>query len=907
MVMDYPICDLFPDIVRSLKEHPNLVIQAPTGAGKSTAVPICLLHALGGNVPGDQSINFGDGQLGTPGKILLLEPRRLAARLVAERLAENLREPLGKRIGLATRTDKVGGDGVVIEVITEGVLTRRLQSDPGLSGVAVVIFDEFHERNVHTDMGLAFALDCQQGLRDDLRLVVMSATLDANPVARLMGDAPILTSRGRTYPVEERYIPVSLANGYRAGDMARAMAGVIPAIIQDIQGTDYDGDILVFLPGQGEITQTERLLCGKIPQNIHVIPLYGQLPSDKQTLAVRPSPDGLRKIVLSTAVAETSVTIQGITVVVDCGWQRTAQFNPRTGINQLVTSRVTLSSAQQRAGRAGRLSAGVCYRLWSQAETRSLRPHHAPEITVCDVVPLALDLALWGVDSPCAIPLLNKPNAKVFAVAQQTLRDLQLLDKRNRITPLGQQVAKMPLHPRLGRMVMACDHMEQGKLGLILACLLSEPDCLQFYNPGDFDGNMHLRLLAFLGKSVAGATVNKGVLQRVKKTVANLSHLVKTQGCDGDKVGLAIAHAYFDRMASSRHAINPHQKKGVRKGKKSSLKSQNASKNLSNVGFTCVGGYGACLKTPVGQLCGAPYIAIAHMGSGSGRNTGDGDVYLAGILHKHDIEQHFADHIIIHKGAFWSAKESRVVARHRRMIGQMMLSDRPCGDVSPHDMALALVQGVEQTGLHVLPWDKTTRALRQRIQFAHNTLSDIPSDGSALGDGLESTTYPTMVDEALIGGLDHWLLPFVTPSMTDLKSLQNIDLYHALLSLVSYDAQRSLDALLPSHVVMPTGTRVLVDYGADNAPAVAVRIQEVFGLTETPIIAGKPVTMVLLSPAQRPIQVTQDLAGFWQNSYAPVKSEMKGKYPKHYWPDNPAIAQPTIRPKQHKNGVPRVR
>lgn len=867
--MDFPVCDLFPDIVRSLKSSPNLVIQAPTGAGKSTGVPICLWRAL--------------PDLNLSGRVIVLEPRRLAARLVAERLAENLGETLGQKngtVGLTTRTDKIGNDTVGIEVMTEGVLTRRLQNDPELSGVAVVIFDEFHERNVQSDMGLAFALDCQAGLRDDLRLVVMSATLDTDPVASLMGatpeqPAPILTSQGRMFDVEQRYLPINMPRGYHGGDLARGVAGAVKTIMDDVAGTDYHGDILVFLPGQGEIKQTEKLLLGNpLGDGVDIIPLYGQLPPDQQTRAVRPSPTGRQKIVLATAVAETSVTIQGITVVVDCGWQRTAQFNPRTGINELVTSRVTASSANQRAGRAGRLRSGVCYRLWAGAETRALRPHNPPEITVCDTMPLALDLAVWGVDSADKIPLLDTPNPKIMAGSQAVLHDLGVLHN-GRLTDNGKQVAPMPLHPRLGRMVLACDAMGQGKLGIILASLLMEPDCLRFGNDGDFDGDIALRLQAYLGYSVAGATVNKGVLQRVKRTVQSLQRHVKTNGCDGGMAGVAIAHAYFDRMASSRDstAINSTQKHTPKKNAKPTPKHQQSGLN-----FVCVSGQGVRLKSPVGALCGASHIAVAHMGSGvSGR--GDDMVYLAGVLDKSDITTHFANHITNTAGAVWSGQESRVLCRKRQAIGHMVLSDQPHSTPDTNGVAMALLDGIRQTGLHVLPWDKDTTALRGRIQFAHTHI-----DGDI---------YPPMDDDTLFATLADWALPFVMAGMNDFKSLAEFDLKNALLSRLPYDVQQGLNETLPSHITMPTGTHALVDYGGDNAPAVSVRIQEVFGMTDTPKIGNKPVTMILLSPARRPIQVTQDLAGFWQSSYSAVRADMRGQYPKHYWPENPANATPT--------------
>ena len=846
-----PIETLYPQIRDSLADGCSLVLQAPPGAGKSTGVPLCLMDAL-------------PKILGRSGKIWVLEPRRLAARMVAERLAHNLGEKLGHRVGLTTRTDKIGGDNVVIEVMTEGILTRRLQNDPELSGVSAVIFDEFHERNLHTDIGLAFALECQQGLRDDLRLVVMSATLDAEPVAKLMGGAPILTSDGRAYPVEARYMPIpmhsgAMRGGYHAIDMTRGVCGALKTIVRDTAGTDYNGDILVFLPGQGEIMRVMDGLDGVLPDGVYTVPLYGQLSPEQQRKAIQPSPDGQRKIVLSTAVSETSVTIDGVSVVVDCGWQRTARFDAVSGVDTLITTRVNLSSANQRMGRAGRLQNGVCYRLWAEPETRSLSPHITPEILVSDMMPFALDLALWGVTSPDALPMLDKPHAKSFADTQLMLQTLGLLDSKNTITDLGRAVVKMPVHPRLGVMVQQCDAMVgesggQGALGAVVAGLLSDVDILRFA-PDDFDGDFTLRLDAYQGANVMGARVNKSVLSRVRKTIADLKRHIKTDGCDYDLAGVAIAYGYPERMASKR------------------------SKRTDN--FICAGGKGAKLRHKIGTLADSPTIAIAHMGAGL--KSGDNHIYLASPIDKTDIEQYFTDQITDKSTVAWDGVQNRVMAVQTRGIGAMVLSQTPLDSVDPSQIALGLADGVRTLGLHILPWDKKTKGLRERLQFAHEKISH--------------NDYPPMCDDALLEGLDKWFVPFVPPSMTTVKSLQNFDLYHALLSLVPYEQQKTLDDILPTHMTMPTGSSIPIDYSGDNAPAVAVRIQEVFGMAQNPTICGKTVTLQLLSPAHRPIQITSDLAGFWAGSYAQVKSEMKGRYPKHYWPDNPADAMPTNRVK----------
>ena len=845
-----PIENIYSQIQQALLDGCSLVLQAPPGAGKSTGVPLCLLDAPW-----------------RAGKIVVLEPRRLAARMVAERLAHNLGEKLGERVGLTTRTDKIGGDNVVIEVMTEGILTRRLQKDPALSGVSAVIFDEFHERNVHTDIGLAFALECQQGLRDDLRLIVMSATLDADPVAQLMGSAPVLTSEGRAFPVAIRHLPIPMNGGYHALDMAKGMCGALKTIVAETAGTDYEGDILAFLPGQGEIMRVIDGLENTLPDGVYTVPLYGQLSPEQQRQAIQPSPDGQRKIVLATAVAETSVTLDGVSVVVDCGWQRTARFDAVSGVGTLVTGRVNLSSANQRTGRAGRLQNGVCYRLWAEPETRSLQSNITPEILVSDMMPFALDLALWGVTSPDALPLLDKPSPKSFADSQAILQTLGLLDNKNTITDLGRAVAKMPVHPRLGVMVQHCDAMGQGALGAVVAGLLSDVDILRFA-PDDFDGDFTLRLDAYHGGHVMGARINKSVLSRVRKTAKDLKRHIKTDGCDTDLAGVAIAYGYPERMASSR------RKGGDPKGGDS---------------FICAGGKGAKLRHKIGALANSDTIAIAHMGAGlgSGGGAGDNQIYLASPIDKSDIEQYFTDQITDCATVAWHASENRVIAQQTRGIGAMVLSQTPLDKVDPSDIATGLADGVRTLGLHVLPWDKKTKGLRERLQFAHTHMNSSPHDYD----------YPNMSDDALLEGLETWFVPFVSPSMTTLKSLQDFDLYHALLSLVPYDSQKGLDDSLPTHMTMPTGSAIPIDYSGDNAPVVAVRIQEVFGMVETPTIGGKTVTMELLSPAHRPIQVTSDLAGFWAGSYAHVKAEMKGRYPKHYWPDNPADAKPTNRVK----------
>lgn len=802
------------------------VLQAPPGAGKTTVVPLALLDAswLGGQ------------------RIVMLEPRRVAARAAAHRMAALRGEPVGETVGYRTRTDTRVSARTRIEVVTEGVLTRRFQRDPTLDGVGLVIFDEFHERSLVADLGLALTLHTRALVRDDLRILVMSATLDAAAVARLLGGAPTVTASGRVFPIETRYTPPR---------DARALDAAVGAAVRSALAS-HDGDVLVFLPGAPEIHRARRLIDP--PADCDVLLLHGGLAAGEQDRAVSASPR--RRVVLATSIAETSLTIPGIRVVVDSGLVRRPRFSARTGMTRLETVRVSRATADQRRGRAGRTAPGVCYRLWNEHD--ELVPSALPEIVEADLAPLALDLAALGIEDPSELSWIDVPATGSFAAAREVLRELELLDGRGRLTPAGIAAAALPLHPRLARMVIGAAAPDRT-LACDLAALLNERDFLRFDGAtGDPDIRLRLEMItgARRGSGVAvpaGAVVHRDVLDRVLHESGRLARSVAASNSattiiePGD-AGALLALAFPDRVAMRRESQR--------------------GRYVSRAG-------GDVIVDGATLLADEEFIVAAEV---DGRRPLS-RAYLAGPVSRHAVETLFAAQVELERSLQWNDRSDSVAAVERRRLGALVLEERLVradpGEAAAQLQATAIARGLLD--------DAELRALSGRIAFARQ---------------LEPNDWPEVSDEHLRATADEWLLPSLSGLRT-LADARRVDLAEAMLSRFDYRQRRRLDEIAPTHVTVPTGSRLRVDYTDPRAPFLAVRIQELFGLAATPAIGGGrfPLTLHLLSPAYRPVQVTRDLAGFWKSSYFDVRKDLRGRYPKHAWPDDPATATPTRRAK----------
>jgi len=849
-----PIEAALPELRRALAEHRNVVLQAPPGAGKSTGVPLALLNERW----------LGDA------RIVMLEPRRIAARAVAARMAQTLGEPVGRTVGYRTRLETEVSKDTRIEVVTEGILTRWLQRDPTLEGVALVIFDEFHERSLHADLGLALSLDAQETIRDDLRLLVMSATLDGEAVAKLLDNAPIVTAEGRAYPVTTHYRERLDQRGLRPQyeDMAQVVARTILRAIDD-----EEGDVLAFLPGQGEIRRAQRFLEeASLPTGVRVLPLFGELSPQEQDAAIQPSRSGERKIVLATNIAETSLTIEGVRIVVDSGQERRSRFDPATGMSRLELGNISRASADQRRGRAGRVQAGVCYRLWSEVEHAALPAQTAPEILVADLAPLALELANWGIADPSALRWLDPPPAATFAHARDLLRSLDAIAADGRVTEHGRALARMATHPRLAHMVVRGAELGLQTTALEIAAVLGERDLLRTQGR-DRNVDLRLRVEALRGERSlpAGVTVDAGAKQRALRSIDLLSRQLEQSLAEaparrkdsassaadtrlGDfDVGRLLALAYPDRIAQSRGS-------GGR--------------------YLLSSGRGAQLP-PAQSLAQAEFLVVADLDAGDREAM----IRLAAPLSRELLEADFAAHIEHRERFEWDSREQSVVAQDERWLGALKLHERRIDKPDPARMLDAMLTGVRELGLSALPWTKPARALQARLIFAKRFDERAP------------TPWPDVSDAALLEHLDEWLAPWLT-DMSRREHLARLDMHAILMSLLDWNTQQRLESIAPTHLLVPSGSRIPIDY-TDETPTVAVRLQEVFGMRETPTVAeGRvPLTLQLLSPAHRPVQVTRDLESFWARGYLDVKKELKGRYPKHYWPDDPLTAQATARAK----------
>jgi ATP-dependent helicase HrpB len=837
--LDLPVSDALPALRAALASSSSAVLRAPPGAGKTTLVPLALVHEpwLAGR------------------RMVMLEPRRLAARAAARRMAVLLGERVGETVGYRMRMETVVGPRTRIEVVTEGVLTRMLQRDPTLDGIGLLIFDEFHERSLAADVGLSLSLYARSTLRDDLRILVMSATLDDERVARLLDPhgAPVITSEGRAYPVETRYLP------RRPED--RIERAVTSAIRRALAGDE--GDILAFLPGAAEIRRSadalEDALRADPPPGaaVRVLPLFGALDAAAQDAAIDRAPAGTRKVVLATSIAETSLTIEGIRIVVDAGHARVPRWSPRTGMTRLETVRVTRASADQRRGRAGRTAPGVCYRLWAEHEQTHLLPFAAPEIMDADLAPLTLDLAAAGVADAAELPWLDPPPPAALAGARELLEQLGALDARGRLTSRGERMASLAMHPRLAHMLLEADALGLGGLACDLAALLGERDILRGHAP-DADLRLRVAMLREGGSVPGGAEVDRDALRRARAEARHWrGRLRALHGHDDvDATGLVLAFAYPDRIAQRR-----------------------AGAGAAGARYLLRGGGGAHF-TEAQPLARDEYIVAAEL---DGRRP-ESRIFLAAPIALAEIELHFADQIEREASVIWDAGARAVIARERVRLGALVLREGPLRAPDPDLVRVALLEGLTRAGVAALPWSDAARALRQRVAFLRRL----------------DPAWPDLSDDALAESLgDEWLGPRLD-GVRRPEELRRLDLAAMLLERLPRDRRAALESLAPTHVAVPSGSRVPIDYSDPGAPALAVRLQEMFGLADTPRIAGGrvPLTLHLLSPAHRPVQVTRDLAGFWRGAYFDVRKDLRGRYPKHHWPDDPLAAVATSRAKR---------
>ncbi len=830
-----PIDEALPALRHSLLEGPRVLLHAPPGAGKSTVVPLALLDAP-----------WRRGR-----RILMLEPRRIAARAVAERMAAMLGESTGRTVGYRTRLDTRVDRDTRIEVLTEGILTRMLQEDSALEGVACVIFDEFHERSLNADLGLALCLEAQETLREDLRVLVMSATIDLEPLRNLLGGAPVVGATGRSFEVITHHLP------------RRAELPLERQLSQCVRTAlaEHPGDILCFLPGAAEINRLQSALAaGPLPADTQVLPLYGELGAAAQDTALAPPLPGVRKVVLATSIAETSLTIEGVRIVIDSGLRRYAEFDPATGMSRLVTGKVSQAAAEQRRGRAGRLSSGVCYRLWSEGVQATLAAHTPPEIVHADLAPLALELARWGTADAATLRWLDPPPPAPLDQARALLRQLQALDACGRITPHGQALARAGAHPRLAHMLVRAGEMGAARLACDLAAILSERDVLRAA-AGFRDGDLRLRVAALRGERSAlpsGMTVERRAMTQAQRNSA-LWQRRFAPGADTDAdphtaCGLLLALAYPDRIAQARGD-------GLR--------------------YLLANGRGARFSEPQ-SLAKSEYLVAAEL-DGAEREA---RIFLGAPLRGEDLLRHCRELITEHAFVAWDPREQAVRARRERRLGALVLESVEVRDADPEAVLRATLDGLRQLGIEALPWTRELRQWQARVALLRRLEVHAPQP------------WPALDDVTLLDTLAQWAPPWLE-GRTRREHLARVALRDALESRLSHAQSALLEREAPTHFVVPSGSRLPIDYLDGEVPTLSVRLQEVFGLTATPSVAGGrlPLLLKLLSPAGRPVQITRDLVSFWARGYHEVRKDLKGRYPKHYWPDDPHGATPTRRVK----------
>ncbi|WP_316198936.1 ATP-dependent helicase HrpB [Bradyrhizobium sp. SZCCHNS2002] len=811
-----PIDAVLDELSRTLERSSSAVLVAPPGAGKTTRVPLALL----------------DAPWAKNKKIIVLEPRRIAARASAERMAKTLGERAGDTVGYRVRFGSKVSRATQIEVVTEGIFSRQILDDPELNGVAAVLFDEFHERSLDADLGLALARDAQQGLREDLRILVMSATLDGARVAKLLGDAPVVESEGRAFPVETRYLGRKVDVPIER-QMAEAIATSLRA---------ESGSVLAFLPGAAEIRRTQTLLAERVHDaSTEIVPLFGALDAAVQDRAISPAPKGQRKVVLATSIAETSLTIEGVRIVVDSGLARVPRYEPDIGLTRLETVRASRAAVDQRRGRAGRTEPGVCYRLWDEPQTASLPAYTQPEILSADLSSLLLDCAQWGVSDPASLSFLDPPPQPALKEARELLRELGALDGDGRITEEGKRLRALALPPRLARMIVDSARYGAAQDAAETAAILTERGL------GGDSVDLEVRRDQFRRDRSQRA---QSAREMARRWAAQVSSSAPAEGEGGLSVGVMLAFAFPDRVA----------------------------RNRGNGSFVLANGRGAAVEQ-TSSLARAPYIAVGELTG----TAASGRILLAAPLAGEDIERHFADQIETKDEIIFDRNAMALRGRRKRSLHAITLSESPVALTPSDKTARILADGICDVGIDKLPWSKAAKQWRDRVMFLRKA---------------EGETWPDLSDDGLVTKREEWLVPMLADKI-GLKDISPGDLSDAIMALLPWDLRARLDREAPTHFEAPTGTMLAIDYEAEQGPTIAVRLQELFGLNVHPSIAkGKvPLVLELLSPAQRPVQVTRDLPGFWRGSYAAVRTDLRGRYPRHPWPDDPANALPTRRAK----------
>ena len=842
-VNPFPIDHILPELKEAVRAKPAVVLQAPPGSGKTTRVPLALLEVI----PSAQ------------GRIIMLEPRRIAAVAAARWMAQLLKEPVGQTVGYTIRFDRRISKDTRLEVVTEGILTRRLLDDPALDGVAMIIFDEFHERSLQADLALALSLDIQRGLREDLKLLVMSATIEAGPIAALLGNAPVISATGEAFPVEERYLPDNGWPGGRGDSIEDRIVGAVLTVLRETTG-----DILVFLPGAGEIRRAtaalQEALTGR-EDHVSLHPLYGDLPFPEQERAILPARQ--RKIVLATNIAETSLTIEGVRVVIDGGQARRLQYDPATGMNRLVTVKTSRASATQRQGRAGRLGPGTCYRLYSRHVYESMIPYTPPEILTSDLSSLVLELAAWGVTDPLALAWLDPPPPSAWEGSRRLLMDLDALDEFGAVTPLGRAMARLPLHPRLGRLLLRAAESGRLRLGADLAALLSERDIMRRNNmddrgrQGGADISERLEMLRRWGKEKQSpAGTDPHALRAVERAAQQLQDLADTEArgavrkSEDQDISSLLLRAYPDRIAKRR----------------------------DEGGGRYLLAQGRGVRLPRGSgLAASPFLVAVHLDGGE---KAEGTIHMAEPVTEETIRREMSAHIETRRQVEWNKQEDRILSFLAERLGALTLSTKPLP--APDEEAIPILCQAIRSGATTLTFDREARQFQGRVALLRRNWPE--------------ENWPDLSEEALLSSPEGWLPPWLTGFRTG-EQLAGLALHPALKALLSREQRKRLDEGAPTNIVVPSGRSVFLDYTAGELPVLAVKLQEMFGLATTPTVAGGRVAVLihLLSPAGRPVQITRDLKGFWETGYPQVKKELQGRYPKHPWPENPWNAVPTHR------------
>jgi len=863
-----PINAVLPEIKNALNNHTRLVLQAPPGAGKTTAVPIALL---------DQEW-LGDKQ------IILLEPRRLAARNAAARMAFLLNEKVGESVGYQIRQDNCFSDKTKILVVTEGILTRKLQADPELKKTALVIFDEFHERSLHADLSLALCLQSQQVLREDLKILVMSATLNTDAVASLLDNAPIIQSEGRSFPVEVKYLDKENNQNSNLSPQLRLLSSLMNAVNKVIH--NHTGNCLVFLPGVKEINQLakqiKQTLDSESIKNILIAPLHGSLNKQQQDLAIASPPNktiqdkAIRKIVLATNIAETSITIEGITCVIDSGLERLLDYSPASGMNRLKTQQISQDSAEQRSGRAGRLSAGVCYRLWTAQQQPRLLKHASAEILHSDLSSLVLELANWGVTELDEMQWMDTPPGSASEQAKTLLQQLNAIDDKGKIKPHGRDMLKLGTHPRLAHMMLSSVNIKQAYHACLIASLLTEKDI--FLANADKNADIHDRLNV-LQQTQHSKNNQHGIdskqCKRILQTADDFfkrlkrcsKETINKETPDNNFSGVLLAYAYPDRIAKKRNG-------------------NDARYLLSN-------GKGAVIPPHLQQHL-HEYIVVANLDA----RQGEACIYLAADINAEQLQEYFIDNIQKKEKVEWNEKTQRVEVKQSSSIGNIILQESIINSSETREaVQQCLIQAIKNSAVDCLNWTPQANALKQRVQFINHHFKNNPALKKQYDDKL-----PDFSEEALTNTLEEWLQPHLTRE-NSLKQCLKLELHSLLLNQLSWEQQQLIKKLAPEKISVPSGSSVSIDYSDPVQPVLAVRLQEVFGLYDTPTVLNGhcKLMMHLLSPARHPMQVTQDLNSFWQTTYHDVKKDLRGKYKRHYWPDDPFTAQATSKTKKNMN------